>query len=124
VNGARLHYEEAGAGTTVVLIHGGLVSSAMWAPVLPHLGDGLHVITPDSRGHGRSTNPSGELSYAQIADDLAALIEALGLVRPVVRSRLGAQLCSPPSSATSRHARCERPPATRPSREMWRRRRR
>jgi pimeloyl-ACP methyl ester carboxylesterase len=84
VNGARLYYEEAGAGTTVVLVHGGLVSNAMWAPVLPYLPDDVHVITPDSRGHGRSTNPSGELSYAQIADDVAALIEALGLVRPVV----------------------------------------
>jgi pimeloyl-ACP methyl ester carboxylesterase len=83
-NGASLHYEEAGAGTTVVLIHGGLVSNAMWAPLLPHLTNDLHVITPDSRGHGRSSNPSGELSYAQIADDVAALIAALGLVRPVV----------------------------------------
>jgi pimeloyl-ACP methyl ester carboxylesterase len=42
------------------------------------------VITPDSRGHGRSTNPSGRLSYAQIADDVAALIATLGLVRPIV----------------------------------------
>jgi pimeloyl-ACP methyl ester carboxylesterase len=67
-----------------VLIHGGLVSSAMWQPLLPDLVDGFRVITPDSRGHGRSTNPSAKLSYAQIADDVAELIAALGLVRPVV----------------------------------------
>jgi pimeloyl-ACP methyl ester carboxylesterase len=84
VNGATLYYEERGAGTPVMLIHGGLVSSAMWEPLLPFLIDGFRVITPDSRGHGRSTNPSGELSYAQIADDVTALIAALGLVRPVV----------------------------------------
>jgi pimeloyl-ACP methyl ester carboxylesterase len=84
VNGASVHYEERGAGTPLILIHGGLVSSAMWEPVLPGLLDGFRVITPDSRGHGRSTNPTGRLSYAQIADDVASLIAALGLVRPVV----------------------------------------
>jgi pimeloyl-ACP methyl ester carboxylesterase len=67
-----------------VLIHGGLVSSALWEPHLPDLTDDLRVITPDSRGHGHSTNPSGQLSYAQLADDVAALIAALGLVHPVV----------------------------------------
>jgi pimeloyl-ACP methyl ester carboxylesterase len=84
VNGAALYYEEHGAGAPVVLIHGGLVSGAMWEPVLPHLAGGCRVITPDSRGHGRSTNPGGSLSYAQLADDVAAFIAALGLVRPVV----------------------------------------
>jgi len=84
VNGASLYYEERGAGAPVLLIHSGLASSAMWEPLLPDLVDGFRVITPDSRGHGRSTNPSGWLSYAQIADDVAALIAALGLIRPVV----------------------------------------
>jgi pimeloyl-ACP methyl ester carboxylesterase len=36
------------------------------------------------RRHGRSTNPSGALSYTQLADDIAALKTALGLVHPVV----------------------------------------
>jgi pimeloyl-ACP methyl ester carboxylesterase len=84
VNGASLYYEERGAGAPVLLIHGGLGSSAMWEPLLPSLVDGFRVITPDSRGHGRSTNPSGRLSYAQLADDVAAFIAALGLIRPVV----------------------------------------
>jgi len=84
VDGATLYCEERGTGTPVVLIHGGLVSSAMWEPVLPQLGDDFRVITPDSRGHGRSTIQSGGLSYPQIADDVAALISKLGLVRPVV----------------------------------------
>src|ERR671935_1734485 len=84
MNGATLYYEERGTGTPVVLIHGGLVSSAMWEPVLPQLGGDFRVITPDSRGHGRSTIEGGGLSYPQIADDVAALISKLGLVRPVV----------------------------------------
>src|ERR671935_269536 len=53
MNGATLYYEERGTGTPVVLIHGGLVSSAMWEPVLPQLGGDFRVITPDSRGPRR-----------------------------------------------------------------------
>jgi pimeloyl-ACP methyl ester carboxylesterase len=84
VNEVALYYEEQGEGDPLILIHSGLVSSAMWHAVLPHLVDGFRVITPDSRGHGRSTNPAGELSYPLIADDVAALIAALELARPVV----------------------------------------
>jgi pimeloyl-ACP methyl ester carboxylesterase len=84
VNGAALYYEEHGEGAPLILIHGGLSSSSQWEPVVPELADGFRVITPDSRGHGRSTNPAAELSYARIADDIAALIAALGLRRPVV----------------------------------------
>jgi len=84
VNGAALYYEQHGDGAPLILIHGGLASSAQWEPLLPELADRFRVIAPDSRGHGRSTNPVGELSYARIADDIAALIAALGLQRPVV----------------------------------------
>lgn len=84
VNGASVYVEQHGSGTPVVLIHGGLIASAMWEPLLPVLSDGLRVITPDSRGHGRSTDPAGLMSFPQIADDVAVLIGELGLDRPVV----------------------------------------
>jgi pimeloyl-ACP methyl ester carboxylesterase len=84
VHGTALYYEEHGDGAALILIHGGLGSSYQWQPVAPELAESFQVITPDSRGHGRSTNPAGELSYARIADDIAALIAALGLERPVV----------------------------------------
>ena len=84
VNGAALHWDEEGDGAPLILIHGGLSSGSQWKPVVPELADGLRVITPDSRGHGRSTNPPGELSYALLADDIAALIAVLDLQRPVV----------------------------------------
>jgi pimeloyl-ACP methyl ester carboxylesterase len=84
VNGAMIYYQDRGAGIPVVLIHGGFTSSARWAPVIPLLGDGIRAITPDSRAHGRSDNPSGELSYTQLADDVATLIDVLALDRPIV----------------------------------------
>jgi pimeloyl-ACP methyl ester carboxylesterase len=84
VNGAAIRYADHGRGAPLILIHGGLSSGTQWQPLLPELADDFRVITPDSRGHGRSTNPSGELSYAGIADDTAAMIAVLGLGRPVV----------------------------------------
>jgi pimeloyl-ACP methyl ester carboxylesterase len=84
VNGAAFYYEERGDGAPLVLIHGGLASSSQWGPVASELAGSFLVITPDSRGHGRSTNPRAELSYGLIADDVAAQVEALGLERPVV----------------------------------------
>jgi pimeloyl-ACP methyl ester carboxylesterase len=84
VNGAALYYEQHGAGAPLLLIHGGLSSSAQWGAVVPELAGGFRVIAPDSRGHGNSTNPAGELSYPLIADDIAALIAMLRLRRPVV----------------------------------------
>jgi pimeloyl-ACP methyl ester carboxylesterase len=84
LNGTAVHYREWGDGAPMVLVHGGLGSSDQWHPVVPELADAFRVITPDSRGHGRSTNPSERLSYRLIADDTAALIDALGLERPVV----------------------------------------
>jgi pimeloyl-ACP methyl ester carboxylesterase len=42
------------------------------------------VFTPDSRGHGRTDNPSGEISYRVLADDIAALVRALDLHKPMI----------------------------------------
>jgi pimeloyl-ACP methyl ester carboxylesterase len=84
VNGVSLYYEEWGNGPPLLLIHGGLGSKTQWESVVPELMREFRVITPDSRGHGRSTNPSGQLSYARIADDVAGLISALALTDPVV----------------------------------------
>ena len=84
VNGVSLFVEEQGQGDPIVLVHAGLLSSASWAGVVPLLAASFRVITFDNRGHGRSTNPGGVLSFEQLADDTAALIAALELERPFV----------------------------------------
>jgi pimeloyl-ACP methyl ester carboxylesterase len=84
VNGARLCFESHGAGRPLLLLHGGTADLHMWDDWLPLLADDFRVIRLDSRGHGRSSNPAGLLTYPLMADDVAAAIAALGLDRPLV----------------------------------------
>lgn len=84
VNGATIRYSDSGEGPVLLLIHGGLGAGSEWEPIARELAGSFRVIVPDSRGHGRSSNPSGELSYPQLADDAAALAGSLRLNRPTV----------------------------------------
>jgi pimeloyl-ACP methyl ester carboxylesterase len=84
VNGATLFYEEGGSGVPLILLHGGLASGVVWQPAAERLDDEFRVVRPDSRGHGRSSNPAGVLSYTQLADDVAGVVGALELERPIV----------------------------------------
>ena len=84
VNGLRLYYETYGAGTPVILLHGGLETCQMWAPVIPFFSAYYQVIAPDSRAHGRTDNPAGEFSFPLLAQDIALFIQALGLQKPLV----------------------------------------
>jgi pimeloyl-ACP methyl ester carboxylesterase len=84
INGTAIAYVERGSGPPLVLLHGGLGAGVTWEPVAARLADRFRVVTPDSRGHGRSLNPGGSLSYPLLADDIAALVAELELDRPIV----------------------------------------
>src|SRR3954451_11994091 len=81
VNGARLYYEERGAGFPVVFIPGGSVDASHYATVAEHLAGEFRTVTFDRRGNGRSPRPPGwyATSIAEQAHDVAGLIEVLGL---------------------------------------------
>ena len=83
-NGLRVYYEAYGEGEPLLLLHGGTATSQSWASHLPAFAKHFRVFTPDSRGHGRTDNPTGELDYRVMADDVAALVGALSLQRPLV----------------------------------------
>ncbi|HUS16694.1 MAG TPA: alpha/beta hydrolase [Chloroflexia bacterium] len=83
-NDLDIYYEEQGAGPPLLLIHGGALAGASWAPYLAGFAAHYRVIMPDSRGHGRTGNPGGRLTYGGMADDVAALIGALGLYKPLI----------------------------------------
>jgi pimeloyl-ACP methyl ester carboxylesterase len=72
-----LFVEQSGAGPPLLLIHGLMVSGAMYQPVLPALATHYRVIVPDLRGHARSGALPGPYSVEQLARDLAQLLDDL-----------------------------------------------
>src|SRR5438034_1414193 len=84
VNGINLYYETHGTGRPMVLLHGGLGSGEMFAPVLSAYTAGHQVILPDLQGHGRTADIDRPIDVRLMAGDIAALIGHLGLDRPDV----------------------------------------
>ena len=84
--GAKLFWQEAGQGPPVVLVHGSWGDADNWAGVAPGLAKRFRVVTYDRRGHTRS---AGSGALEDDADDLAALIERLGLAPAFVAGNSG-----------------------------------
>jgi pimeloyl-ACP methyl ester carboxylesterase len=82
VNGINLYYESHGTGRPLILLHGGLGSGEMFGPILPALSESHQVITPDLQGHGRTADIDRPIDIRLMADDIAALIDHLGLESP------------------------------------------
>ena len=84
-NGIKLHYyRTGGAKPQVVLCHGFSDNALCWTPVARALEPDYDVIMVDARCHGKSDAPADGNHTGAMADDLAGLIQALGLDRPVV----------------------------------------
>jgi pimeloyl-ACP methyl ester carboxylesterase len=85
VNGIKMYYEDFGAGTPLILIHGGFSNARFnWGPHYPLLSEHFRVIAPDCRGQGNTDNPSKEFSYKLMCDDIIALIRKLTIYKPIV----------------------------------------
>jgi len=82
VNGINLYYETIGSGRPLILLHGGLGSGEMFGPILPALTEHHQVITVDLQGHGRTADIDRPIDIRLMADDIAALIDHLGLEKP------------------------------------------
>jgi pimeloyl-ACP methyl ester carboxylesterase len=82
VNGINLYYEVHGEGRPLILLHGGLGSGEMFGPIIPALAERHQVIAVDLQGHGRTADIDRPLDPRLMADDIAALIDHLGLDRP------------------------------------------
>lgn len=78
VNGARLGYEDAGAGPVVVFSHAGIADRRMWEHQFQHLRADYRVIRYDARGYGDSDDPAGDITPYR---DLLGLLDALGVAQ-------------------------------------------
>ena len=79
VNGFRMHVAETGEGPPVLLVHGWPQHWYAWRKVIPLLSSERRVLCPDLRGFGWSEAPPGRYDKQRLADDLAALLDALEL---------------------------------------------
>lgn len=83
IAGRRLSWLESGAGAPLVLLHAFPLSADMWAPLHAAPLDGWRLITPDLRNLGEASGPPAT-SMDDHADDVLALMRALGIERAVV----------------------------------------
>jgi pimeloyl-ACP methyl ester carboxylesterase len=92
----ELYFETVGEGEPLLLLHGFTGIGSDWDLVFEEPPPGFQCISPDLRGHGRSTNPLPGYSFRQSALDLFALLDSLGIERFKAAGVLGgaAKLCS------------------------------
>lgn len=82
VEGSKIYFEECrSAQQTVVLVHDGVLDSAVWDDVWPELCKHFHTIRYDRRGYGRSPVSAG---WHSATDDLAALLRHLKVSRTAI----------------------------------------
>jgi len=108
-NGIRIHYVRHGAGSPIVLLHGWPGFWYVWHKNILPLSEHFDIIVPDQRGFGDSDKPAVPAStgYSKHvrAEDLKALVDALGLERVgIVTHDMGSWVTWDPLESTCRHA--------------------
>src|SRR6266702_2336083 len=75
----RVAYRRSGAGQPVILLHPLALSGEVWGEFATRLAARFDVIAPDARGHGATGWDGGPFGVDDLGDDVAALLDALGL---------------------------------------------
>src|SRR5512135_650610 len=84
VNGLDLYYELHGSGRPLILLHGGFGVTGMLEPNLSAFAEKYQVIAIELQGHGHTADINRPLSFEQMADDVAGLIQYLGFGSSVI----------------------------------------
>ncbi|WP_220040291.1 alpha/beta fold hydrolase [Nonomuraea aridisoli] len=80
VNGMRMYYEVHGSGEPLVLLHGAFSAiGTSFGALLPHLAESRQVVALEFQGHGRTADIHRPLSSELLADDVAGVLEHLGI---------------------------------------------
>jgi pimeloyl-ACP methyl ester carboxylesterase len=92
VNGLKMYYEIHGSGEPVVLLHGAFMAiSGDWINWINELAKTRKVIAIDIQGHGRTADINRDITYENLADDVAGLLDYLKIERAdIVGYSLGA----------------------------------
>ena len=80
IDNAKLYYEVAGVGASLVMVHAGVADSRQWNNEFAYFSQSNQVIRYDMRGYGKSEPVNGEFSHMS---DLVSLLYALGIHEPI-----------------------------------------
>lgn len=85
VNGLHQYYETHGSGAPLVLLHGGMLTIDLnFATLIPTLAQTHTVIGVEAQGHGRTADIDRPVTYENLANDVVALLDHLGIDRAAV----------------------------------------
>jgi pimeloyl-ACP methyl ester carboxylesterase len=79
VNGLHMYYEILGEGRPTIVLHGAYMSAESMRPLTEKLARSRQVIVMDLQGHGRTADVDRPITYEGMADDIAALMDAIGV---------------------------------------------
>lgn len=79
IDDLRIAYDDVGAGPPLLLVHGYPFNRSLWTDQVAALSKSHRAITPDLRGFGDSESSSGVATMTRMAEDLVALMDALGI---------------------------------------------
>jgi pimeloyl-ACP methyl ester carboxylesterase len=81
VNGMQMYYEVSGEGDPLVVLHGAYMDIPTMGAIVPKLAETHRVYALEFQGHGRTTDIDRPITYQNLADDVAAFMDAVGLER-------------------------------------------
>jgi pimeloyl-ACP methyl ester carboxylesterase len=81
VNGMQMYYEVSGAGDPLVVLHGAYMNIPTMGTIIPKLAKTHKVYAVELQGHGRTTDIDRPITYPNLADDVAAFMDAVGLTK-------------------------------------------
>ena len=81
VNGMQLYYEVSGNGDPLIVLHGAYMNIPSMGSIIPKLAETRKVYALEFQGHGRTTDIDRPITYAALADDVAAFMDKAGLAK-------------------------------------------
>lgn len=79
-----LYLDTRTEGPVILCLHGRWGRAETWYEFMQHYGGRYRVIAPDQRGHGLSSKPVAKYTANEMADDMAALLERLGVKSAII----------------------------------------
>jgi pimeloyl-ACP methyl ester carboxylesterase len=79
VNGMQMYYEVSGQGEPLIVLHGAYMNIPAMGAIIPRLAETHRVYAPEFQGHGRTTDIERPITYPDLADDVAAFMDSVGL---------------------------------------------